>query len=220
MKRKTLEILIGIILVLVLVASYMSYSNEGVIYDLISGNIPEVITYLQSFGALAGFVFVFIVLVEVLIAPIPSLLLYTIGGIMFGPFVGGSLALLGNVVGAFIAFSITRFYGGGVFERNMNPKSRKRFGKFFEKYGASSIFLLRINPITSTDIFSYLAGLTKMKRGHFMAGTILGLAPLVYAQTYLGDFLSKDPVLFQFFLWLSVIYILIFIIILIIHKKK
>jgi uncharacterized membrane protein YdjX (TVP38/TMEM64 family) len=57
---------------------------------------------------LAGFVYLLIVIVEVVVAPIPGAILYAPGGAIFGTFWGGSLALAGNVLGAGIACAITR----------------------------------------------------------------------------------------------------------------
>ena len=57
---------------------------------------------------LAGFVYLLIVIVEVVVAPIPGAILYAPGGAIFGTFWGGSIALAGNVLGAGIACAITR----------------------------------------------------------------------------------------------------------------
>ena len=56
--------------------------------------------------------------------------------------------------------------------------------------------LLRINPLTSSDLVSYAAGLTRMPVVALMSATAVGMAPLCYAQA----FLSQQ--LFQAFPWL------------------
>ena len=49
------------------------------------------------------------------------------------------------------------------------------------------IFLLRVNPLTSSDLVSYAAGLTRLSVWKLMLGTLAGMAPLCFAQAYLAD---------------------------------
>jgi uncharacterized membrane protein YdjX (TVP38/TMEM64 family) len=49
------------------------------------------------------------------------------------------------------------------------------------------ILLLRINPLTSSDLVSYAAGLTGIPVWKVMIGTLLGMAPLCWIQAYLAD---------------------------------
>ena len=141
-------------------------------------------------------------------APIPPLMLYVLAGVLFGAFWGGTLTLFGNLIGSLIDFEIARSYGRKFVENSTTPKVKKRFDTFFEKYGGFSIFLLRINPLTTTDLFSYLAGLTKMKRAHFILGTTLGLIPLIYIQTYFGEiFVKSNKLLYSIVIAVSLLYL-------------
>ena len=49
------------------------------------------------------------------------------------------------------------------------------------------ILLLRVNPLTSSDLVSYAAGLTGIGVWKVMLGTLLGMAPLCWMQAYLAD---------------------------------
>jgi uncharacterized membrane protein YdjX (TVP38/TMEM64 family) len=59
-------------------------------------------------------------------------------------------------------------------------KSRNRRGFWM-------ILVLRLNPLTSTDLLSYAAGLTRIPIWHVMLATGLGMAPLCFAQSWLSD---------------------------------
>ena len=128
-------------------------------------------------------VFIIIVILEVVLAPIPALALYIAGGALFGTFLGGMLTLIGNLIGAFIAFWIARRFGRDFVEKRVDANTRKKFDNFSEKYGIFSFFLLRVNPFTTSDLFSYLSGLTKMKVRTFLLGTGL--------RTYSYDFCTS-----------------------------
>lgn len=184
-----------------------SYSSGGIVSLIANGDPQKVVDFVDSFGIFAAFIFVFVVVLEVILAPIPPLVLYIAGGLLFGGFIGGVLTLLGNLIGAFVDFRIARHIGKDFVERKTNPKLKKKFDKFLEKYGVLSLFLLRINPLTTSDLFSYFAGLTKMKASKFLLATGLGLIPMIFIQTYFGEiFIANNPILVLITLILSVLY--------------
>lgn len=72
------------------------------------------------------------------------------------------------------------------------------------------IVALRVNPLTSSDLVSYAAGLTKMPTWKVMLGTALGMAPFCWAQAYLADeLLSAFPNLVYPLIILCVVYFVI-----------
>jgi len=169
---------------------------------------------------LAALVFILLITLEVIFAPIPPLILYLVGGVMFGGLLGGVYALIGNTLGATIDFWIARTFGRSYIEKKVPLKIRHKFDRFFSKYGTISIFLLRVNPLTTSDIFSYLAGFSKMRYLGFISATILGLIPYVFIQSYLGDIFTRNNIIFNTFLLLSFIYIIIFVILIILIKSS
>lgn len=201
-----------------------SYLNHGIFYLLATSDIDSVVNFINSFGLFAIVIFVLLVILEVVLAPIPPFVLYVAGGILFGALAGGILTLLGNVIGAVVAFMIARKFGRNLVEKKINNSLRKRFDRFSQKYGGWALFILRLNPFTTSDLFSYLAGLTKMKLKTLIISTTLGLIPLIFIQTYLGDLFVRDnPVLFLIFIAISIIYLILFLYglwYLLIKKKK
>lgn len=198
-ENKFLVIIIAIIAVIFILV-YKS--------NLINTDTQTIVDFVNSFGTLGIIIFTALVVVEVVVAPIPSVILYAAGGILFGTFWGGTAALIGNIIGAIIAFEIARNLLRKHFEKRIDKSKLKKFDHFSQKYGGYAIFLLRINPFTSSDVFSYLAGLTKMKRWHLIVGTALGLAPLSYLQAYLGDgFIKNNPLLEAIFIFLAIAYV-------------
>jgi uncharacterized membrane protein YdjX (TVP38/TMEM64 family) len=202
-----------ILLIILIVIAWFSYSyfSQGIIYDAINSDVGSVVDFMNSFGFWAWLIFILLVILEVVLAPIPPLVLYVAAGFVFGAFLGGVLTLIGNLIGAGIDFFIAKRYGRGIVVKKTNKKVREKFDKFSEKYGGFAIFLLRINPATTSDLVSYLAGLTKMKFWRFILWTGLGLIPMIFIQTYLGDVFLRDyPVLSAIFIILSILYLLVF----------
>ena len=201
-----------IVLLVIFGSTYYSYANKGIVYSILTSDIEVVIKFINSFGIFSSFIFVLLVVIEVVIAAIPPLVLYLAGGLIFGSFFGGTLTLIGNLIGAIIAFFIARKYGRNFVEKEINKKKREKFDKFSKKYGGFAIFILRLNPLTSSDVVSYLAGLTTMPLRSLILGTLFGLAPFVYVQTFIGaDIIRENPFLTLIFIWISIAYFVIFL---------
>lgn len=169
-----------------------SYVEGGVMRALLSTELSaqekvELLrTFFAGFGWATPLVYLAFVTTEVVVAPIPGTMLYAPGGVIFGGFFGGLLSLAGNVLGAGIASGLMRVVGG---ERAQGYLARSKLAAYetrISQHGAWIIFLLRVNPLTSSDLVSYAAGLTRIPVWKVMLGTLAGMAPLCFAQAYLA----------------------------------
>ena len=207
-ESKRFLILLTIIIILI---SY-NYFTRGFIYDIANNNLQDTINFIKSFGNLSWLAYIFIIIIEVILAPIPGFILASAAGITFSPFLGGLFTLIGNIIGASIAYFLANRYAGFYFTRLISDKKLASFKRYSGKYGPLVLFILRLNPITSSDIFSYLSGIINMPYKKFILSTALGLLPGIFALSYFGELLIKEsPFLKLFFLILTLIYISIFL---------
>jgi len=178
-------------LVAVALVAY-SYQNEGLVATMLSAEltandkITALRTYILAWGIWAPAAYILFVVAEVLIAPLPGLLLYAPGGALFGWFWGGLYSLTGNILGAAIACQTVRFLSAGRLGARIRA-TLKPVSPLLEDRGLWVIFALRINPFTSSDLISYAAGLTTLPLWKVLLGTALGMAPLCWAQAYLAE---------------------------------
>ena len=168
-----------------------SYASGGLIYLLFTPadgttRLETLRSFVLGFGVLAPVVYVGIVLVEVLVAPFPGALLYAPGGAIFGGLLGGTLSLIGNTIGAGIAAWIAGGLGEGWLTRHMASSRFASLRRRLETRGGWVVFLLRLNPLTSSDLVSYAAGLAGVRPAHVALGTLAGMAPQCYLQAYLA----------------------------------
>lgn len=204
--RKALPVIVFIIVF----CSWMIYSfhTEGIIYDLFKLESLDIQNFLDSLGIFAGAIFVLLVVLEVIIAPLIPLVLYVAGGLVFGPLLGGILVLVGNLMGAFIVFKLVKKYGRSYVEKNISKEKLEKLDRFARKHGAFSLFLLRVNPVTSSDVFSYVYGLSNISLKKFLFATGAGIAPLIFVQAYLGGkLLESNTVLFPVVIVLTILFI-------------
>ena len=170
-----------------------SYVNDGIVRVLLrSGDSAEekvaaLRAFFDGFGVAAPLAYVGFVTLEVVVAPLPGTMLYAPGGVIFGGFWGGLLSLVGNVLGAGIACLLMRVLLGERAEKYLARSALATYEERITRRGAWVIFLLRVNPLTSSDLVSYAAGLTHVSVWKVMFGTLAGMTPLCFAQAYLAE---------------------------------
>ena len=181
-----------------------SYQTGGLMRVLIAAapdgqtRMDALRAYILGWGIFAPVIYVCAVIVEVLVAPVPGPLLYAPAGAIFGGLIGGSLSLMGNVMGAGIACWLGQALGEAWVERHTAGTQLARIRTRILMRGPWVIFLLRINPLTSSDFVSYLAGAMGVPVRHVVLGTLAGMAPFCFGQAFLAaslfEFLPGGPI--------------------------
>jgi uncharacterized membrane protein YdjX (TVP38/TMEM64 family) len=152
------------------------------LWELFSGR-ARVRRLVEDAGLFAPVVYVFFLVAQAVVAPLPAPALAFVGGYVFGTFWGFVLTWLGVLIGGVISFGLSRAFGRRFVERSA------RLGKLdrrMAEHGAITIFVLRLIPLISFDAISYAAGLTGISFWRFLVATALGSAPGTFAFVYLG----------------------------------
>jgi uncharacterized membrane protein YdjX (TVP38/TMEM64 family) len=174
-----------------------SWIFQGIVWTMLqtdltpSMKVEEIKIFFDNFGKLAPLAYVGCVMLEVLVAPIPGIMLYAPGGVVFGGLMGGFLSLIGNTLGAGIACAAARTIGESWATKYFASEKLRSTQELLERKGFWLILLLRINPLTSSDLISYAAGLTRIPVWQVMLATASGMAPLCFAQAYLAENLMQ-----------------------------
>jgi len=183
-------------LVAVILWALYSYASGGLFFALLGStgsaadSIERLRQYLTRWGPLAPGIYLVAVVIEVMIAPVPGTLLYAPAGALFGGGLGGTLSLAGNVIGAALACLIARVFGERLIAR-LDEGALAMYRQRIAARGGWIVFFLRVNPLTSSDLVSYAAGLAGVPVWKVALGTLAGMAPLCYAQAYLADRLFR-----------------------------
>ena len=217
--RSGLAIMFGVAIVMMAVTAW-SWQSEGLVFDLLrtdqtaAWKVEQLQQFFEACGPLAPIVYVAFVTIEVVVAPIPGLMLYAPGGVVFGGFVGGLLSLVGNVLGAGIACGITRSIGSTWLTRVFPKDSLENAQQELDRRGSWLSFLLRVNPLTSSDLVSYAAGFTRIPIGKVMLATMFGMAPLCFAQAWLAESLFVAyPELLYPLLAAGIVYVIMIVVV-------
>ncbi len=219
--KRFVRLLPWLMLALLLTVLVVSWSTGGIAHDMtrhdLSGEerVSRLKLFFDQAGMLAPVLYVICVTIEVVVAPIPGLFLYAPGGLIFGPWTGGALAIIGNVLGAGISCAVAREVGLKWLGRIAGSETMERLQECLERRGFWLIVLLRLNPVTSNDLLSYAAGFTRIPVYQVMLATGIGMTPLCLAQSWLSDSVfNRYPQLLWPLLGIGLIYVVAVVVIL------
>lgn len=181
-----LRLLLGLAMVAGVVVLLWSTGVGAFLWDVFSDR-ERLQRALDEAGALAPLLYVALLIVQAVIAPLPAPALAIAGGYGFGVVEGFLLTWAGSLIGGVISFGISRRFGRGMVA---GSGPAKRLDRFFEEHGAVLVFVLRLIPLVSFDAISYAAGLSGIRFRGFLLATALGMAPGTFAFVYLG---GSDP---------------------------
>ena len=145
--------------------------------------------WVDGAGAAAPLAFI-VVSATLTCALFPGPLLAGASGLLFGTALGFPLSLTAAVLGACLAFSISRAVGAGPVEQLAGPRVLAARA-LVSRRGFVSVLYARIAPGMPYSIVNYAAGLTAIPLGTFAAATALGAAPRAFAYTALGGSLGN-----------------------------
>jgi uncharacterized membrane protein YdjX (TVP38/TMEM64 family) len=209
------SLIAAIALLLLTLWAGWSYWTDGIIGILFGTGLDSAVqveaiqAFFEGWGLLAPAIYVLLVVVEAVIAPIPGAMLYLPGGIVFGGFWGGTFSLIGNMLGAGVSCFLMRTIVGRTWSQDFFREGKLQNAReIILNHGVLSIALLRANPLTSSDLVSYAAGLTPLSTVTVMIGTGIGMLPLCYAQAYLSvSLFTRFPWLIWPLLGAGVLYV-------------
>jgi uncharacterized membrane protein YdjX (TVP38/TMEM64 family) len=150
------------------------------------GDIAGLRDYILSFGLWAPVASCFLMVLQALVAPVPSFLITFANGLAFGVFWGWMLSLFGHVLAAAVCFGISRSLGRVPVEVLVGKTGLESADRWFARWGVYAVFIARLFPGVAFDVISYAAGLTRMGFKNFLLATALGIFPQTFLYSYLG----------------------------------
>jgi uncharacterized membrane protein YdjX (TVP38/TMEM64 family) len=150
------------------------------------GDIAGLRDFILSFGLWAPVASCFLMVLQALVAPVPSFLITFANGLAFGVFWGWMLSLFGHVLAAAVCFGISRSLGRVPVEVLVGKTGLQSADRWFAEWGIYAVFVGRLIPGVAFDLISYAAGLTRMRFRNFLAATALGIFPQTFLYSYLG----------------------------------
>ncbi|MFX0114912.1 MAG: TVP38/TMEM64 family protein [Candidatus Hodarchaeota archaeon] len=152
---------------------------------------------IQTVGPLG---LVIAMIIQAVLAPIPSELILSFAGAAFAEEYGIELGLflaivfgsLGSIAGAIVAFWIARHGGRPLVEKLVEEDALLFADNLLERYGGWAILVGRLTPFIPFDAVSYGAGLSKgINFRSFILPTIVGVVPRAIFYCSLGVIIDE-----------------------------
>ncbi len=130
-------------------------------------------------------------LVADLFLPIPSTIVMSALGWLYGPLAGGAASAAGLLLSAQLAYRLSRRFGHPVAARLAGEANLQTASAWFRRAGGPCIAVSRCLPVLSEAI-SCLAGLSRFPPGEFFVAALLGSTPAGFAFAFIGHMGRTD----------------------------
>jgi uncharacterized membrane protein YdjX (TVP38/TMEM64 family) len=156
-------------------------------------NPAQLLAILQSHNqAWTGIVIIVgLMAMAIVFNPIPSAPVALVAGAIYGHTWGTVYIVTGALIGAIIAFFISRLAGRAVICRLLGEYSMPSWiGS--QNSMMITVLISRLVPFISFDLVSYAAGLTSLRLWRFFIATLIGLLPASFLLAHFGSKMTAD----------------------------
>jgi len=150
------------------------------------GAVEETENVVRRWGTMSIVIYPLLVMAATVLL-LPGGILSLGGGFFFGLWWGTLLVLVGNLLGAAVAFFVGDKLGRKLVRQRIlrDPRWAALDGAI-GKHGPRIIFYSQLNPLFPTSLFNYLYGITKVPFWECLKWVALGRLPGIFLYSYLG----------------------------------
>jgi len=144
--------------------------------------------------------FLAVMVLQSLFAPIPSELILLSGGMLFGYYWGSLIGVIGSMFSAAITFYLSKRGGRSIVDAagkksGIIDRTIYIFDVWIKRWGIWAIIIGRAVPVIMFDPISYAAGIANVKDKQYFLATFIGSIPRAIFYSILGvQLLGNNPV--------------------------
>lgn len=189
---KNLKLIVAVIvIILVAVVAYSTGATEKL------SDIKYMQDLIEGYGVLGYIVFI-LLLIAAAVFLLPASAFVIVAGMVFGPFLGAILSLLGFTLGAIVAFLIARYVARDtVISKFGDNPIFKKIENGVEKNGNDFLLITRLVPAFPYNIQNYIYGVTNMKLIPYSIITFIAMAPGAFLYAYMAGDIANNGVGFD-----------------------
>lgn len=189
---KTKLKIIAVVAVILLIAIYVIWDllNNGPLTSFLN-NKDTIISWVEGHGFLGPLAFIFLQVLQIVLAPIPGQIVGGVGGFLFSWW-GVLWTCIGTAIGGFIVFWLSRKFGRPLVEKIVKKDSLDKFDFIFNNNTSFILFVIFLIPGLPDDIICYLAGLTNISLKKLVTLFVIGRLPAIIIINYLGSGIGEE----------------------------
>ena len=152
------------------------------------GGLSRVIDDVRNAGPLGFLILLAMQFMQIVVAFIPGEVVQMAAGMMYGPWLGAAVILLGCIISSAFVFAVVHRLGAPFVQDMVPTKYLDKF-RAFEGSGKLSIvvLILFLIPAMPKDTFTYLVPLTNMRMRDFLILSNVGRIPGIVISTYAAN---------------------------------
>lgn len=194
-KKRKIAIRAGIAsIVVLLIAGYLTW-------DVLAGgplmswfnDRGALISWVRDLGPFGPLAYIFLQIVQTIVAPIPGNFVGGLGGFLFG-WTGVIWTTIGSAIGAYFVFFISRKLGRRLVDRFVKKELIEKFDFVMGDNAKLILFIIYLIPGLPDDVVCYVAGLTKVPIRELVALFVIGRTPSVIVTNYIGAGLEQGNI--------------------------
>lgn len=156
------------------------------------GGVDRLVERVQNAGPAGVLILLGMQFLQIIVAFIPGEVVQLAAGLMYGPWLGALIVLVGCVISSSIIYKLVHALGAPFVQGMVSTEHLERFRKFEEQGKLDVIvFILFLIPAMPKDVFTYLVPLTDMNYKKFITLTTIGRIPGVLVSTYAASGLAS-----------------------------
>ena len=189
---KTKLKIIAVVAVILLIVIYVIWDllNNGPLTSFLN-NKDAIISWVEGHGFLGPLAFIFLQVLQIVLAPIPGQIVGGVGGFLFSWW-GVLWTCIGTAIGGFIVFWLSRKFGRPLVEKIVKKDSLDKFDFIFSNNTSFILFVIFLIPGLPDDIICYLAGLTNISLKKLVTLFVIGRLPAIIIINYLGSGIGEE----------------------------
>jgi len=176
-----------VLLRFVLIVSFILFLSYFFSYVYV--NADELLRLVIAARGFAPLLIILLIIIEVVVAPLPSFVVTVGSGYLYGPFLGGLYSYIGNVIGSLLAYWLARRFGRPFVEMIISHRLLIRYDGLIHR-ARHYLVLLYALPVVPVDILSFVAGLSRLSPKYFLFVVLVGFIPNILLLSSFGGFLN------------------------------
>jgi uncharacterized membrane protein YdjX (TVP38/TMEM64 family) len=153
----------------------------------VQDRLKQALDWVGQLGPSGAVIFIAIYVVATVLF-IPGSVLTLGAGAVFGVMWGSIYVSIGSTLGATCAFLVGRYLARNAIARKIEGNERfAAIDKAVANEGWKIVGLTRLSPVFPFTLLNYAFGLTRVKLGHYMLASWIGMMPGTVMYVYLGS---------------------------------
>lgn len=165
----------------------------GILYLITRiATIDDIRAYIEQAGVWAPLILIAAKISTIVVAPLSGSPLYPLAGALFGFWWGTVYLVIGDMLGAAIAFWLVRYFGAGFVHRMLGSESSLLARALKMMSTTRGFFIARLCFLSFPEMTAFAAGLTRIRFLPFiLIQTAVGIVPTML-MTSIGSLLTVE----------------------------